>query len=326
MTVEVYQNIYQHEILLPGNPLRAVNSYIILSNDRNLIIDTGFNSRECKDVFMEGIENLGVDLNKTDILITHLHSDHSGLAADLSRKGINVYAGKIDGKLINEMVEDEYWQRFHEYARIFDLEKDKVSFNNHPGYRYCPKEYVEFESLEEGDLLDIGDYCLEIVDIPGHTPGHIGLYDRNHRIFFCGDHILDKITPNISFWGFGQDILSVYFNSLKKVEKYDIDYLFTAHRNIVRDHKKRIRELFEHHEARLNEILEIVKEKKMTVRDIASKMHWSLRYNSWEEFPSAQKWFASGEAMSHLEHLTLIGKVKRSNENGILYYEEVKWD
>lgn len=323
MAVKVYSNIYKQEIPLPKNPLRAINSYIILSEDRNLIIDTGFNTEECKNAFMEGIKELNIDLSKTDLLVTHLHSDHSGLASDLSKEGVRIYAGKIDGKMINKMIYREYWAKYEAYMKMFDLGKDNVSFEEHPGYKFSPKETIDFIPLEEGNVLKVGDYSFEVVDIPGHTPGHIGLYEREHKLFFCGDHILDKITPNITFWGFDMDILSVYFNSLKKVYQYDIKLLFTAHREIVKDHKKRINELLSHHEHRLNEVKNIIKENKMTVRDTAAKMHWELRYDKWEEFPSAQKWFASGEAMSHLEHLAYIGQAQKTEEDGILYYQSI---
>lgn len=321
MITELYKNIYKQEIPLPKNPLKAISSYIIVAQDRNLIIDTGFNTEECKEVFMKGIKELGIDLNKTDLLITHLHSDHSGLAAALNKEGIKVYVGKIDGKMINDMTDEAYWKKFDDYKKMFDLEKDNISFDDHPGYKYSPKELIKFVPLEEGDILKIGEYSFEIVDIPGHTPGHIGLYERKHKLFFGGDHVLDKITPNITFWGFDKDILSVYLDSLRKVYEYDIDYLFTAHRNIIRDHKRRINELLKHHENRLNEVMEIIKEQKKTVRDTAASMHWELKYNDWEEFPSPQKWFASGEAMSHLEHLVFIGKAERTEKKDVLYYK-----
>ena len=321
MTVEIYPNVYKLEIPLPNNPLRALNSYIIKSEDKNLIIDTGFNRKECKDALLKGLKNLNISLKDSYLLITHLHSDHSGLAAALNQEGVKVYAGKIDGKMINQMTGEKYWKRLEEYKILFDLEKDNISFDNHPGYKYCPKEPIEFVPLSEGDVLTIGNYHLEVVDIPGHTPGHIGLYEKEHKLFFGGDHILDSITPNISFWGFDEDILATYFKSLKKVYDYPIEYLFSSHRNIIRDHKQRIDELLEHHAKRLDEIKEIIKEDKMTVRDIASKMHWDLKYDSWGEFPSPQKWFASGEAMSHLEHLVYIGEVEKSIENGRLFYK-----
>ena len=78
MAIEVYPNIFKVEIPLPNNPLRSLNSYIIKSENRNLIIDTGFNIKECKDALMKGIEETKIDLKKTDLLVTHLHSDHAG--------------------------------------------------------------------------------------------------------------------------------------------------------------------------------------------------------------------------------------------------------
>lgn len=320
MLTKVYKNIYKQEIPLPNNPLRAINSYIITSKDKNLIIDSGFNTPECKKAFMEGISELNLDLNKTYLLITHLHSDHSGLAASLNKEGVKVYSGETDGKMINKMSGQSYWDNFETYKTMFDLKKDNISFNDHPGYKYCPKEPIDFIPLIEGDTINIGDYNFQVVDIPGHTPGHIGLYEKNHKIFFCGDHILDRITPNIAFWGFEKDILSVYFDSLNKIYDYDIEHLFSAHRNLIPDHKVRIKELLSHHDSRLKEILQIIKDKK-TVRDTAADMHWELSYDCWEDFPSPQKWFASGEVMAHLEHLVSIGKAEKTETNGILYYK-----
>lgn len=320
MVTEVYPDIFKVDIPLPNNPLRAINSYIILSEDQNLIIDTGFNTEECKNVLTEGIKELNLDLSKTYLLVTHLHSDHSGLAAYLNDMGVSVYSGAIDGELINEMSQKSYWDRFEEFAKLFDLKKDNVCFEDNPGYKYRNKEKINFTYLKEGEKINIGKYSFQVIDIPGHTPGHIGLYEKEHKIFFGGDHILDKITPNITFWGFDKNILSVYFQSLKKVYNYEIEYLFTAHRSIVKDHRKRIDELLDHHQKRLEEIMNIIKDGKISVRDTASKMKWDLKCNGWEDFPNAQKWFAAGEAMSHLEHIVNIGKGEKFLEKGILLY------
>lgn len=320
MIIEVHKNIYLKEIPLPNNPLRALNSYIIVSKDKNLIIDTGFNREECRTALMEGIAQLNLNFNNTYLLVTHLHADHSGLAAELTQEGIKVYAGEIDGEMMNQMRRQDYWDNLNRYKILFDLEKDNVSFTHHPGYKYCPKEAIDFIPLKEGDVLEIGDYNFEIVDIPGHTPGHIGLYERQHRLFFGGDHVLDNITPNIAFWGFDQDILSIYFESLKKVYELDVDYLFPAHRGIIRNHKKRIKELLLHHEERLEEIKSLIKEEYISARDVASRMEWDIRAKGWEDFPNPQKWFATGEAMSHLEHLVYIGEASKIEKGGILLY------
>lgn len=321
MIAEIYPDIFKLEIPLPNNPLRAVNSYIIKSEDRNLIVDTGFNTEEGELALRTGLEEIGAGLGSSDLLVTHLHSDHCGLAAALNREGALVYAGETDGRMINEMTGSKYWTKLESFIKMFDLEKDKVSFVDHPGYRYCPREPVEFRFVRAGDRIETGQYSFEIIDIPGHTPGHIGLYESNHKIFLCGDHILDKITPNIAFWSFDRDILAVYFDSLRKIREYDIDYLLTAHRNIIRDHKRRIDELLVHHKKRLEEIEKIICNGPITVRDTSASMHWELKYNSWENFPNPQKWFAAGEAMSHLEHLYYTGRAERSAVEGVLRYK-----
>ncbi|MGI6120486.1 MAG: MBL fold metallo-hydrolase [Desulfosporosinus sp.] len=316
MITEVYPNIYRNEIPLPKNPLKALNSYIITSKKRNLIIDTGLNKSECQTAFMSGLKELNIDLKKTDLLITHMHIDHSGLVPVLKKYGVQtIYFSKTDGELFNQIPYRDYLA----INKIFGLKKNHAITSNKE-FGTIMFEPLVFAPLYEGNEVVLGDYCFEVVDIPGHTPGHIGLYERKYRLFFCGDHILDEITPHIAFWGFEQDILATYLNSLKKMYMYEIDYLFTAHRQIIRDHRKRIIELLDHHDERLKEVLTILRSGKMTPSETASYMQWDLSQKEWQDFPPAQKWFASGEALSHLEHLVHSGIVGRNDNNGTFFY------
>lgn len=318
MITEVYPNIFKNEIPLPKNPLKAINSYIIVSENRNLIIDTGFNTAECQTELMRGLEELNIDLKITDLLITHMHTDHSGLAPFLKKQGVQaVYFSQTDGDLFNQTSKRDSF--YHTLNQIFGFDIDNsLSFGKEFGTRLV--EPLEFIPLFEGNEIIVGDYCFKVVDIPGHTPGHIGLYEKKHRLFFCGDHILDEITPNISFWGFEQDILATYMTSLNKLYDYDIDYLFTAHRKIIRDHKKRILELLDHHEERLEEVLMILRGGKKTASGMAALMHWDMSHKRWEDFPHSQKWFASGEALSHLEHLVHLGLVEQIETSGTVLF------
>lgn len=322
MAREIIKNIYIHEVTLPVNILKAVNCYIILSEDRNLVIDTGFNLPECRESLFGALNDLGVDLAKTDLLITHLHGDHCGLVKSFADKGVQAYTSETDGKLINMMRSTEYKKVLDTYINLYDLYRDSAILQDPPGFKFAEKVQIDFKFFKEGDIISIGDYNLEVIETPGHTPGHIGLYDREHKLFFCGDHILDSISPNIAFWGFEQDILSIYMNSLRKVYAYEIDYLFTAHRNIIRDHRRRIDELLQHHEERLQEILDIIADKEMSVSETAMRMKWSVRGLSWDDFPAQQRWFACGEAMSHLEHLVYIGKAEKRMQGETVYYKK----
>ena len=97
-TEEICKNIYRIPVRLTGNPLKELNSYLIKDPDRSLLIDTGFRRSECREDLLAGLAELGVYLEDIDIFLTHLHSDHSGLAAELIAPGGKVYIGEIDGE------------------------------------------------------------------------------------------------------------------------------------------------------------------------------------------------------------------------------------
>ena len=177
----------------------------------------------------------------------------------------------------------------------------------------------------DGERLVTGDYEFEFIFLPGHTPGLTALYEPHHGFLFSGDHILAKITPNITFWGFDfHDSLGTYLKSLEIVEQMDVSRVFSSHRALIDDHRARIEELKHHHQVRLEEVLSILdRYGESTVRNITKDMHWDIRTKNWEEFPQSQKWFAAGEAQAHLEHLRAKGKVTMREENDILYYAPI---
>jgi glyoxylase-like metal-dependent hydrolase (beta-lactamase superfamily II) len=325
---EVLKDIYQVEIPLKGNPLRAIYSYIIKGQDANgnpmcFIIDTGFNAPACRQALEEALDALQVDLKMSKLIITHLHSDHSGLAAALSLGGVEVMTGNVDGQMINDMSTEAYWDGFKQRARMLDLEKDGVVFTDHPGYKYCPKKPIDYTPLSEGDTLEIGGYTFTVIDVPGHTPGHIALYEKTHKFLISGDHILDPITPNIAFWGFEWNILEVYLKSLDKVRAMDVEKILPAHRKIITNPVERIDALKAHHVERLEEVQALIGD-YTSVRDVAAAMKWSLRQKDWTDFPDPQKWFASGEAMSHLEYLFITKRADRIEKDGILLYKSLE--
>lgn len=318
--IEVFPGIYRVDIPLIGNPLKALNSYIIVDHQRALIIDTGFNVPECREALFGALDELGISLENVEVFVTHLHTDHCGLATALNQDGVKIYTGEIDGKMINLMATQEYWLEFKNRAISMDLLKDSLEFGKHPGYKYAPKYSIDYQGVKEGDSIVFGQYRFEVIDIPGHTPGHVALYEPEMKLLISGDHILDPITPNITFWNHERDILQVYFDSLNKVREMDIDVVLPAHRKVINDHRRRIDELLSHHEERLVEIEGIIQSEWLSIRDVASRMEWEIRAENWEAFPDPQKWFASGEAMSHLEHLYATGRADRITENDIFKY------
>ncbi|MFR8761826.1 MAG: MBL fold metallo-hydrolase, partial [Megasphaera lornae] len=84
-------DIYRIEVTLPHNPLQYLNSYVIKGKTRNLVIDTGFNLPICRSDLCGGLQALQVDLRRTDLFLTHLHADHTGLVHLFSQAGCPIY-------------------------------------------------------------------------------------------------------------------------------------------------------------------------------------------------------------------------------------------
>lgn len=321
---EIYKDIYMKELPLPNNPLKYLNFYLVKGKDKSMIIDTGFNREDTKEEITKAFEELNIKPENTILFLTHLHSDHTGLASYFEEIGLTIYISKIDGDLLNNSVykSDQMWQNVIENAKLQGLEEDQLDIEDHPGYKFRPTTSLNYNPANPGEFIQIGEYNFEIVDLKGHTPGIVGLYEREHEILFCGDHILGKITPNITFWGFQYgDMLGTYFKSLDLVYNMDIKHLFPSHRHLVDNHRERIKELYQHHAKRLEEARNILRKLgRSTVRTVTKELQWDIKSKSWDDFPDSQKWFAAGEAHAHLEHLRALGELNVEEENGLLYY------
>ncbi len=310
MAQEIFPNIFRQEIPLPGNPLKAINSYIVKGDGRFLMIDTGMNRPECMEAMQEYIKELGVDLEKTDFFITHLHADHLGLVSDLAGKGSKIYFNYPDAEIIRD---GGNWEKMMETARIngFPASDLENAIKRHPGRMYHARRPFDLTLLREGDMIEIGEYRFRCVETPGHTEGHLCLYEPERKIFFSGDHILESITPNISLWSEEKNPLADFLSSLDKIYAYEIEMVLPGHREPFSNHRRRINELKKHHELRNNEIIAILGAEKLTAYQVASRMTWDIDCDSWETFPLPQQWFASGEALAHLQYLRGEGLVKR---------------
>jgi glyoxylase-like metal-dependent hydrolase (beta-lactamase superfamily II) len=311
---EVAPNLYRVEVPLPNNPLKATNSYIIKGEPRNLIIDTGMNRKECMDALSAALQQLEIELNRTDFFITHLHADHSGLVSELATGESRIYFNRPDAEII---LNKHLWQELYQVAikHGFTEEELRDALEKHPGNKYSPKGPVELAIVSDGDPISAGGYNLCCVQTPGHTPGHMCLYEPERKLFISGDHILGDITPNISSWDDLGNPLRDYTQSLDKVYTMEIDLVLPGHRSVVTDCQKRIDELKAHHRERLEEVLQILKETGAgSAYRIASGMHWDIVADQWEAFPIMQKWFATGEAIAHLKYLEDEGLVERKQD------------
>jgi glyoxylase-like metal-dependent hydrolase (beta-lactamase superfamily II) len=314
VTEEILPNLYRIEVPLPGNPLKVINSYVITAKGNSLVIDTGFNRKECREALEKGLKSLDVNLDKTDFFSTHLHADHQGLIPTFAREGVKTYMGKIDAQHTEA---GGGWDKMLKYGVMSGFSEGELesAVINHPGRKHGAQKMVTWTHVQEGDTITIGDYDLKCIETPGHTWGHICLYEPNKKILFSGDHILGDITPNIQVWARDDDPLKSYMESLSKVDKMDIEYTLPGHRSLIEDCGKRIQELKAHHLARCSEVIDILQEGSRNAYDTASRMTWDITAKSWDDFPLMQKWFATGEALAHLRFLEKKGFISETEQS-----------
>ena len=311
--VRIMDSIYTFPITLPGNPLRWLNCYVIKAapGGRNLLIDTGFHRPECLAELLKGMKELRLRPEETDVFFTHLHSDHTGNAADLQERGCRLLMSEIDAEVTRGFSWKALCRRMRNEGMPGDIVETVDSSN--PGQRYISPPYTT-EPLFEGDILNYGPYRLECLLTPGHSPGHMCLYDRERQLMFVGDHVLFDITPNITTWPDMEDALGTYLESLRKVMDLPVSFALPGHRRFGSvTLRERAEQLLAHHARRLAEAEEIARRNPgICAYDIAGQMRWKIRADSWDRFPPGQKWFAVGEALSHLDYLVLRDRITRT--------------
>ncbi len=134
----------------------------------------------CFSALTESLNQIGIDFGRADYFITHLHADHLGLAGRLTEK---VLMSETDAKIIESFGPESLYE-YAEYFKMngFPVENAEKILNVHPWMSYSGN--VTFIPVKDGEILNYGKYSLKAVLTPGHTPGHMCLYDEKRGSFF----------------------------------------------------------------------------------------------------------------------------------------------
>jgi glyoxylase-like metal-dependent hydrolase (beta-lactamase superfamily II) len=311
--LEVMPGLFKVEVPLPHSPLKSINSYVIPSADGALVIDTGMLRPECEAALRAGLADLGVDPLRATYFITHLHADHSGLVGALAGPATTILMGEIEIEILKQFESrDHFLELLLDQGRNFGLEVDDVerAVSRHPGVRYSPTVYPPLTPIGEGEEVAAGSYRFQVLHTPGHTPGHLCLWDADHHLLVSGDHVLGDITPNITSWVGVRDSLGDYLRSLRRTAALGAAMALPGHRRPITEVEARIGELLAHHAHRLNEVEAILRDGPLTVCEVAARMDWDIKAEDFASFPEAQKWFACGEASAHLDRLHVLGRAR----------------
>lgn len=205
---------------------------VILSDDKEMIlIDCGYPN------FLTLIEECArqnnLDLNKlTKLIITHHDFDHMGSAAKLKAKypNIEILVSSKDEKYISGK---EKSLRLQQAELIYDSlpeEEKEGALNFHKMLESIENVDVDI-TLNDGDTFD---WCggIEIIETPGHMPGHISIYVKESRALIAGDAlVVENSKLAIANPQYTLDMKEAK-NSIKKLLNYDIDKIICYHGGI----------------------------------------------------------------------------------------------
>lgn len=344
--MEILPGLHQLQTPMENSPLKYVLTYVLEGLDGILLFDTGYGTPQAWDGLTRELKGIGYapsDIQR--VLISHGHPDHAGMVGWVRQQSPGVEVGMIarewrwmserhrqeemsgeDGVTAWDRILDDWMvlqglsRREVEQGRLDHRAEapDTRGLSNVPVTQIPMVDRPEL-LLEDGDEIRFGGWSLQAVWTPGHTPGHLCLYEHNHRVMFTGDHVLPRITPNVSLHAGqeGTSPLADFRASLEKAAAFEVDITLPAHLHTIPDLRARCNELLDHHAQRLNEVEAAVRGRPRTARDVAASVHWNA--GPFDEFPLRTKRSAVGETLAHLQVLMDEGRVRRDDDDRIVW-------
>ena len=297
-------------------PLRWVNVYAFALDGGGLgLLDTGWESDEGLAALTAGLASLGAGLaDVRGVLVTHLHFDHLGLARRVREaSGAWIAMHPADAEIVaSPSHRDPSVFVADEIEFLVSLGADRKDAVSDVG----PAENVDHFTrmaladrlLEHGDHANFPGWRLRAVHTPGHTPGHLCFAEERTGLFFSGDHVLPRITPNISSTPTSTpDPLADYLASLGVAAEQEPAEVLPAHEWRFRGLTSRAAALAAHHERRLAELLDAIRRNPgSTPWQLAAHLTWS---RPWEAYERRMRIFAVTETDAHLRLLASRGLV-----------------
>jgi glyoxylase-like metal-dependent hydrolase (beta-lactamase superfamily II) len=334
--VEVAPSILRMQLQIEFTGLGHVNTYALEDERGFAIVDPGLPGEASWKLLGERLDAAGIPLHRVHtVIVTHSHPDHFGGAGLLAEEsGARVMASThfrtwwdprdTDAELEEADDVDDGVQRINGLPTPFGrptpwggrteqlpperlAEIERNASEAHRWFR-VPQVSVRVDDAQRVRLA--GREWVGLFT-PGHTNDHLCLYDQEEGVLLSGDHVLPSITPHISGM-IDDDPLTQYVDSLDRVAALpDLRIVLPAHGHPFADLPKRVDEIKEHHDGRLEHL-----------RAISDATGWASVQDLSRRLFAERNWgsMAESETYAHLEHLRLAGGAERREQGGLLQY------
>lgn len=211
------------------HPIFSANMHLVLGRDADLLIDSGMGIAPLRPV----VDHLRADPAKPVIcLSTHTHVDHIGAAHEFDTRLVHPaeaaeQAAPSPYSLVSADLPDALVALFvaSGYDPLWQYLVDAVPFVEYDLSAYAIAPAPATGTVEDGDVIDLGDWQGEVLHLPGHSPGQIGLWHVQSGTLFGADAIYDG--PLI-FDGPGMSVAD-YAASLKRLRDLPVKIVHGGH-------------------------------------------------------------------------------------------------
>jgi glyoxylase-like metal-dependent hydrolase (beta-lactamase superfamily II) len=283
---EIVEHVFARLTLPLPHPPKHVHTYVIEGDDGRILVDAGAGAPGAEDTFR------GLEVER--IVITHMHPDHVGGAAQAAdATGAPVFQGALDYEQCERLWGGSGWfERYAEWFRRHGMPEAVLAApirawaaaSGHVGFVRDPF------LLHEGD--NVGGWT--VIPLPGHADGQIGLL--RDGVLIAADHLLAYTSPTVSFMpGRAPDPVGDYFASLERVIELDPSIAYPGHGAPIESPAERAAELIADHRTRLDRVASALAAKPRNAYEIAQI---ALRGD-----PRARHPMAVAETIAYLEHL-----------------------
>jgi glyoxylase-like metal-dependent hydrolase (beta-lactamase superfamily II) len=311
---EVYPGVLALALPLPFE-LESVNVHLVALDEGYLLVDCGMEAGIAFETLHAAMEERGIGWHEIrQIVLTHMHPDHMGMAKrllELTGAELAMHHAEADhlGLVTGGGKKIPWLEQVYSTAGVPKQLEERME-------RHFLQIRENFHELSPERLFDGGELIptaigpLEVLWTSGHSPGHICLYSRERKLLFSGDHILEKITPNIA-WYPDRDMLGEFLDSLRGLSDYDVDLIFPGHGVPFSGHRAWIEETVAHHGERCDQIFGIVQLTPKTAHAMVADL-WK------RQLSPINHHFAIFEVLAHLEHMQRQGRVHHREKGGAL--------
>lgn len=292
------------------------NSYLLKDADGGILIDAGCGFEECYGKIKEFLSENGLapaDIHT--VVLSHAHPDHMGAMPFLLQESsprIIIHSLEaplaIENELLNATFDIDHIKKYYG-DRLGGAEPLGI---NEYFSALCPMgSAAATDTVEDGDVLQLGGRRFEVVHTPGHAPGHICLYDRENRLLLSGDVVGAVVAWYCPSGGGGA---RGYLESLDRIEALDVATILPSHGGEINDVRGAILKTRSFILAREARIIKLLESGEMSLLDLTDDL-----------FAGAARMFPGLQITdSHLQKLEEDGLVVRRETDTMDFFSLLK--